>query len=68
MVCGNPWLLGEWDFVGHPIWPRWLVLLRDAAQLFFYGSAWGFLGVAAVGAVQDWLGDREILQRLRLRR
>jgi hypothetical protein len=51
-VCGNPWLLGEWDFVGHPTWPGPLVWTRGAGQLFFYGSAWGFLVLALIGFVR----------------
>jgi hypothetical protein len=45
-ACGNPWLLGPWDFVGHPVWPLWLRGLRNAAVLFSLGSAIAF-GVSA---------------------
>ena len=34
-VCGDPLLRGEWDFIGHPHWPGWLVLVRNAAVVFF---------------------------------
>jgi hypothetical protein len=34
-VCGDWLLRGEWDFIGHPNWPLALVLVRDAAVVFF---------------------------------
>ncbi len=34
-VCGDWLLRTRWDFVGHPYWPEWLLLLRDAALLCF---------------------------------
>jgi hypothetical protein len=43
-VCGNPLLLGEWDFTGHPQWPAIVMLFRDLAVLFFLISAgWFFV-------------------------
>ena len=45
-LCGNPWLLGEWDFMGHPFWPHTIRLLRNGALLFFFLSAWLFLAGA----------------------
>jgi hypothetical protein len=49
LVCSNPWLFGEWDFVGHPYWPQALILSRNIAILFFFLSAVLFLakGIAA---------------------
>jgi len=38
-LCGNPWLLGAWDFNGHPYWPSLIVGLRNAAYLFFFTAA-----------------------------
>jgi hypothetical protein len=38
-LCGNPWLLGVWDFNGHPYWPSLIVGLRNAAYLFFFAAA-----------------------------
>src|SRR5437899_7767738 len=35
-LCGNPWLLGAWDFNGHPYWPSLIVGLRNPAYLFFF--------------------------------
>jgi len=42
-LCGNGWLRGTWDFVGHPYWPSALVAFRDLAVLFFFFSACLFL-------------------------
>ena len=42
-LCGNPWLLGPWDFNGHPYWPFLVVALRNAAYLLFCASAIWFL-------------------------
>ena len=40
-LCGNPWLLGLWDFNGHPEWPLSIVALRNVAYLiFFVGAVW----------------------------
>jgi hypothetical protein len=41
--CGNPFLLGPWDFVGHPLWPWYPLVLRDFSTLFFMISAAVFL-------------------------
>jgi hypothetical protein len=43
VLCGNPWLLGTWDFMGHPSWPTGVVVLRDLAVLFFFVSACWFV-------------------------
>lgn len=42
-VCGNFALLGVWDFVGHPVWPSYLVAFRNLNVLFFFLAAWAFL-------------------------
>jgi hypothetical protein len=34
-LCGDPLLMGEWDFIGKPDWPGWLLTARDAANAFF---------------------------------
>jgi hypothetical protein len=47
LFCGNPLLLGVWDFRGHPVWPAWLVLWRDLAVSWCFVSAWVFLVTAA---------------------
>jgi hypothetical protein len=44
--CGNLFLTGAWDFIGRPIWPRYLLTLRDCAVLFFFSSALVFLAAA----------------------
>jgi hypothetical protein len=42
-LCGNPWLLGTWDFAGRPSWPEMVMEFRTLAMLFFFVSAWVFL-------------------------
>jgi hypothetical protein len=51
--CGNPWLLGVWDHVGHPVWPTWLAWLRGAAVAFCFGSAVWIVGEAASSALRS---------------
>ena len=34
-LCGNPWLLGLWDFNGHPNWPLSIIAIRNIAYLLF---------------------------------
>jgi hypothetical protein len=41
--CGDPWLLGFWDFLGHPYWPLPVIVLRDLAYLLFCVAAIWFL-------------------------
>lgn len=55
LLCGNPWLLGEWDFVGHPHWPVSVMSFRNLAVLFFFISAGGFLIFAFQRQFRDWL-------------
>lgn len=43
LLCGSPWLLGKWDFIGHPYWPPLVLGFRDFAFLFFFISACVFL-------------------------
>lgn len=39
-LCDS-WLLeGSWDWYGSPHWPFEILLLRDAAILFFFATAW----------------------------
>jgi len=42
-LCGNLWLLGLWDFNGHPQWPFPIILLRNAAYLLFCAAAIWFV-------------------------
>jgi hypothetical protein len=46
VLCGDPWLLGKWDFIGHPYWPTVVIVFRNLAVLFFFASACVFLGMA----------------------
>lgn len=54
LLCGNPWLFGEWDFIGHPYWPEGLILLRDIALLFFFLSAVVFLAKGIVAEIVQY--------------
>lgn len=49
--CGNPFLLGTWDFMGHPEWPHYLLFLRDASVVFFFSAA---MIVLARGLRGEW--------------
>jgi hypothetical protein len=51
--CSSPFLLGNWDFVGHPMWPRYLVVLRDFATLFYMVASTLFL-IAALRRGNFW--------------
>ena len=42
-LCGNPWLLGIWDFNGHPEWPLAIVAIRNVAYLLFCAGAISFV-------------------------
>jgi len=48
--CGNGWLLGKWDFLGHPTLPLLVLSVRNLAVLFFFVSACLFLISAMRGA------------------
>jgi hypothetical protein len=41
--CGNGWLLGGWDFLGHPNLPIFVLTIRNLAVAFFLVSACLFL-------------------------
>ncbi len=58
MLCGNPYLLGKWDFNAFPFWPTALLRLRDVAVLFCLVSGLTFLGRAARN---EWLRVRAAL-------
>ena len=53
-VCGNAWLLGKWDFVGHPYWPPSLLWARNLTVLFFFISACVFLTSAKRSKKNIW--------------
>ncbi len=46
LLCGNGWLLGSWDFLGHPYWPAIVLGFRNLAVSFFFVSACLFLILA----------------------
>jgi hypothetical protein len=41
--CGNGWLLGRWDFLGHQNLPLLVLTIRNLAVSFFFVSACLFL-------------------------
>ncbi len=47
-LCGNPLLLGTWNYRGHPFWPTPIVWLRDAAVVFCFAAAAFFFGRASL--------------------
>ncbi len=49
LFCGNPFLLGTWDFGAHPHWPAGLRLWRDVSVLGLFVCGWVFLIAAARG-------------------
>jgi hypothetical protein len=53
-LCGNPWLLGTWDFAAHAEWPASVILFRNFAVVFFTISA----GVFFVGAIANQIESR----------
>jgi hypothetical protein len=55
MLCGNPYLIGKWDFNAYPFWPSYLLRLRDFAVLFCLLSGATFFYQAAR---QEWLRFR----------
>jgi len=46
-LCGNGWLLGQWDFAGKLYWPGAVLIFRNLSVLFFFVCACGFL-IAAI--------------------
>jgi hypothetical protein len=47
-LCGNPWLIGVWDFNGHPDWPLLIIALRNTAYLLFCaGAIWLLISTTA---------------------
>ncbi|HSV15144.1 MAG TPA: glycosyltransferase 87 family protein [Tepidisphaeraceae bacterium] len=58
LACGNLWLLGKWDFAGHPFWPQWLIDLRDAALLLFIATSVYLLAAAVYAEVRRLIPRR----------
>jgi hypothetical protein len=55
-LCGDPFLLGKWDFIAKGDWPVGIRGIRDACVLFFFGAALYFLVGAAREAGARWRG------------
>ncbi len=51
-LCGNPWLLGHWDFIGHPYWPTFINWFRNLAVLVFVIAAIRFLATTITSQVR----------------
>ena len=43
VLCGNAWLLRNWNFAGHLYWPTVVIVSRNLAVLFFFACSCGFL-------------------------
>lgn len=56
-VCGSYFLLGDWDFIGHPYLPKAVLFFRDACILLFIGTTVYFFGKA--------LRDKACLRRVK---
>jgi hypothetical protein len=52
-LCGNPWLLGTWDFNGHPQWPLSIIAARNIAYLLFCAAAIWSVVASTIPAFQD---------------
>ena len=57
LFCGNPFLLGTWDFEAHPHWPAGLRFWRDVSVLGLFVCGWAFLIAAARGEWSRWSGS-----------
>lgn len=55
-LCGDPMLLGAWDFIGKPDWPGWLIATRNAANLFFLAAGLFYLSEAIAAEWQRYSG------------
>jgi hypothetical protein len=51
-LCGNPYLHGQWDFMGHPYWPFWLLAIRDSCVGFCCLSGSCFLAMGLAGEIR----------------
>lgn len=47
-LCGDLALRGHWDFMGHPLWPFWLLAIRNYCIALFFVAGCSFLAVAVV--------------------
>jgi hypothetical protein len=51
-LCDNPYLRGQWDFMGHPYWPFWLLAIRDSCIGFFFLCGCCFLAIGLAREVR----------------
>jgi hypothetical protein len=58
-LCGNPWLLGIWDFNGHPQWPMSIIAIRNAAYLLFCAGAIWFVLFETLSLAKRPVLDRQ---------
>jgi len=61
LFSGNPWLLGKWDFLGHPDLPLLILIIRDVAVAFFLISACFFVIRAFRRQPTSTIGSPEIV-------
>jgi hypothetical protein len=52
-LCGNPWLLGFWDFNGHPQWPLSIIAMRNIAYLLVCAAAIWSVVASTIPAFRD---------------
>ena len=57
-LCGDPFLIGPWDWMGKPHWPAAILTLRDIAVAFFFASAVWLVARDGVGALLAWRRER----------
>ena len=53
-VCEDWLLRPEWNFAGHPVWPAWLIVLRDGAVLTFLGFGLWWFAQAVAAEHRAW--------------
>lgn len=52
LLCDSPWLIGCWNWNGHPDWPAHVLVLRNLSIAFFLISAVTVMTQAAIGEVK----------------
>ena len=68
VLCDNPWLRGNWDFIPHPKWPYIVTVFRNLSVIFFFISACVFLISPIYEKIRSRLPQRDIKQPPRRQR
>jgi len=53
-LCGSYFLIGKWDFIGHPLLPNWILIFRNANIAFFTLYAVYLMGAALMTELRSW--------------